>query len=108
MTGITKTDITNRLKGLEKIGYKVFTFNSNRAMPSGSKGFVDHVLVGHGLNYMIEVKIGKDKLSAEQKKTQKLFSQCNNYFIITENNLDQIIDYILWKHNDRENTQVQS
>ena len=62
---MSKTEITNELNRLKNYGYEVRTFNHYKAVGRGTKGFVDHFIIGH---YMIfcEVKIDKDKLKPEQ------------------------------------------
>lgn len=65
---MTKSEITKALKQLERYGWIVKTFNSNRYNMTGAKGFPDHVLVNATKKELvfIEVKLGKDKLSPEQ------------------------------------------
>lgn len=94
MTKPTKSEISQEFKQLEKYGYKVFTFNSNKRVRT--TGFVDHVIVGKGKAYFIEVKIGKDVMSELQKKTARYFETLFTYHIATENNYKEIIDSILW------------
>ncbi len=70
-----KTRITEIFKELEKFGYKVFTFNSNKAVPKGTRDFVDHLIIGHGRVIFVEVKIGKDTMSAGQEQTHALLGR---------------------------------
>ena len=94
-----KADITNALNALP--GWKVFTFNSQRKMPTGCRGFVDHVLINkNGYIVFIEAKIGSDKLSEKQKEYQEVYKKImqNNkmfkYYIMTEKNYIDIIKEI--------------
>jgi hypothetical protein len=100
---MNKSEITKRLNNLKLYGWNVKTFNYNRKMPSGCKGFVDHVLSNPQKGYLIyiEVKIGKDRESSEQSEYQKIcekVSEVNKYFqyfLMTEKNVDAIIEKII-------------
>ena len=65
---MTKTEITQALKSLEKYGWIVKTFNSKKPTSTGIVGFPDHFLINPAKQklVMIEVKLGKDKLSPKQ------------------------------------------
>jgi hypothetical protein len=97
----TKSNITKKFKQLEKYGYLVKTFNDRRAISKGAKGFIDHLIIGKGRMYFIEVKIGKDKLSNEQEAFMMEVNRvkCNNiyYLIATENNYELFFRGILGK-----------
>ena len=93
---VNKTIITKELNKL--YNWKVFTFNSQHKMPTGTRGFVDHVLINkNGYIVFIEVKIGNDKLSEKQKEYQEVYEKImqNNkmfkYYIMTEKNYIDII-----------------
>lgn len=75
---MTKGEVTKALKALQGVGWKVYTFNNFRAMPTGSIGFPDHVLAHPAKKKLIfiEVKIGKDKLSMEQAETLTTLAAC--------------------------------
>lgn len=96
---VTKSDISKSLKDLRKYGFLVFTFNAWRGSHSGNKGFPDHVILKGSRMYFLEVKIGKDKLSKEQKEFWKGIIGLHNpnvfYQIVTENNYQEIIKIIL-------------
>lgn len=62
----TKSDFTKAFNELRKFGYDVKNFNSNLKMKTGIKGFVDHLITGHGHLVFVEVKIGKDTMKPEQ------------------------------------------
>ena len=62
---MSKTEITNELNRLKKYGYEVRTFNHYQAVGRGTKGFVDHFIIGHYIIFC-EVKIGRDRLSEAQ------------------------------------------
>ena len=96
----TKSQISQDFKQLEKLGYKVFNFNSNRKMLQ-AKDFVDLFIVGHKRTFAIEVKIGTDKLSPGQQVTRRLFEQCENYHLATEKNYKDIINLIEWYAGER-------
>lgn len=65
---MTKSEITKALKSLEKYGWIVKTFNSKKPTSTGIVGFPDHFLINPAKQklVMIEVKLGKDKLSLKQ------------------------------------------
>ena len=98
---MTKALIGTDFKKLEKLGFKVFNFSNNRALRNGMKDFVDIFVVGHKRTFAIEIKIGKDKLSAGQEVTRRLFEQCDNYHLATENNYKNIINLIEWCAGER-------
>ena len=98
---ITKTIIKDYLKEMiEKHGGTVITFNSNRFATKGAKGFVDHVIFYKYSIYFVEVKIGRDKISSEQKHIANLILDINkqnrniNYIIVTERNYTDFLTMI--------------
>lgn len=102
---MTKSDITNALhKALDK-HYKVYTFNSHRAMPVGLKGLPDHLLISRkGVKqYWLEVKIGKDTEKPEQKIFREMiekFERKNKvvkYRQVNEHNLAEVVSEIYGK-----------
>jgi len=64
-----KTRISQIFAALRERNYTVYTFNSNRPLPASAKGFPDHMIMHKkkALIIFIEVKIGADKMSQEQK-----------------------------------------
>jgi len=63
---MTKDEISIEFNRLEKFGYQVYNFNSNRANNRGIIGFPDHVIVGRGLLIFVEVKRDGDVMSKQQ------------------------------------------
>lgn len=63
---MTKSEITYHLNRLKVYGFNVTTFNSRGKMPTGARGFVDHVLIGSRSIWFLEVKLGADSLSEKQ------------------------------------------
>lgn len=100
---MTKTDITASLKNLEKHGFKVYTFNSNKPMPKGLRGLPDHLIIGNMYQWWLEVKIGKDTEKPDQKTFREMiekFERKNKvvkYRQVNENNLAEIIQEIYGK-----------
>ena len=95
---MTKTDITQKLKKLEKIGFTVMTANSNHPMPTGLKGLTDHIILHPIKGIMfIEVKIRKDKLNERQEKIKNIIENLSKlyegtrYYLVTDKNIDDII-----------------
>lgn len=91
-----KTKISESFKELEKYGYKVWNFNSNLKMRC--KYWVDLVVAGKGWLFLIEVKIGTDKLSDGQEITRHELSHIKGnckYEIVTENNYLEVRGKIL-------------
>ena len=89
---------------LRKYGYKVFNFNSDRKFNRGKMSdFVDIVVMGAGLLYFIEVKLGKDRYSSGQIETKELIERiCERnktivYYTVTDNNVDEIINAIYYR-----------
>jgi len=102
---MTKSDITNSLKTLEKHGYKVITFNHYKAMPKGATGFIDHIILsttGTSI-WFLEVKIGKDRESDKQREFREVierFERKNkaiHYRQVSEVNLADTITEIYGK-----------
>ena len=95
---LTKKDITNELNKIN--GFKVFTFNSYRALPHSCKDFIDHELISDKYLIKIEVKLYKDVLSEGQKETGAILEQLAKnrkgfeYIIITDKNYMEKIEYI--------------
>lgn len=98
-----KTRISEYIKATEKHGAMVFTFNSHKRMPTGSVGFVDHLILYKGLTVFAEVKVGKDKFSPKQIMTA--IQLCNNckksidqfYVILEEGSYQDVICSLLQK-----------
>jgi hypothetical protein len=80
---VTKKTISECFANLRKFGYNVYNFNSQKKMIRGIKGFSDFMITGHGHIFFIEVKLGKDKFSAEQEafKDEIKYSAERNPFV---------------------------
>lgn len=67
---MTKNEITKKLNEYKKAGWLVFCWNDRRAVPSGAKGWADHVLIHPRLCIflMLEIKLGKDVLTKKQSE----------------------------------------
>lgn len=65
---MTKSLITKKLNEYKKAGWLIYHWNDRRAVPSGAKGWVDHVLIHPDLCIilLLEIKIGRDKLNVKQ------------------------------------------
>lgn len=100
---MTKTQIKDYLKQIEKYGGKLITFNSNKYVSKGMKSFVDHIIFYKNLILFIEVKIGKDKLSSGQTGMKHFltdFCSQNNYcfyLIVNEKNYSYVTEYLAVK-----------
>ena len=100
---MTKSDITNTLKGLEKYGFKVYTFNSNKPMPTGLKGLPDHLIIGKSYQWWIEVKLGKDTEKPDQKIFREMIERFEaknkvvKYRQVNENNLAEVVSEVYGK-----------
>ena len=80
-----KSQISAEFARLREYGYLVFNFNQKSRFGSGLVGFCDHLIIGFGRIIFIEVKIGKDKLSAEQEKLKdELIKTDAEYTYITK------------------------
>lgn len=99
---MTKSEITAKLKQLEKYGFKVITFNHYKRMPAGATGFIDHIVTStKGLSmYFLEVKIGRDRESEKQKEFRQIIEKFESrnkvikHRIVTENNLADVMGEI--------------
>lgn len=93
-----KSEITTRLKAIEKAGLvKVFNFNFNKRMPKGAVGLPDYIILGiRSKVIFVEVKLKGDRMRAKQNDF-KMFCQQYSipYFILTETNIDDVINQIL-------------
>lgn len=98
---ITKTDIKNSLKQIERYGGKLYTFNSNRYTGTGFKGFIDHIIFYKGYIIFIEVKIGKDRIQPEQIICQNCIKETTVknpfvfYVLATEKNYTLVTEYLM-------------
>lgn len=96
-----KVKISEYVKNMEKNGATVLTFNSNRRMPTGLVGFVDHMIFYKGRTIYAEVKTENDRYSPAQiEMADKLISHCLRttncyYFLLTEENYQDVVCSIL-------------
>lgn len=94
-----KSEITRKLKTLEKCGWRVMTTNDRRATPSGMTGMTDHILFkpSKGIIIFAEIKIGKDRLSNVQElfrlmiSGERFYKNSVYYMIITDKTIDDMI-----------------
>ena len=101
---MTKSEITKALRLLEKYGWIVKTFNSNKKTSIGIVGFPDHFLINPAKQklVMIEVKLGKDKLSLKQcsfiEALARTFQNSQNEIMIFPGKfktIPELLDYLL-------------
>lgn len=102
----TKSDITKEIKKLEKYGYKVLTFQTNRRGRNATNGMTDYLVLGNNSIAFIEAKIGKDKLSKQQLDVQNRIKDAMitipgypdnlRYYLATENNIKEIITELVY------------
>ena len=95
-----KKKISKAIKELEKAGFKVFNFSSNKRLNIGMRDFVDYVVITRNIVWFLELKIGTDKMNAGQNDTyyrlQVMAPQgAIRYRIITEKNYKAMIDDIV-------------
>jgi len=98
----TKKQITDEINRLKNFGFEVKTMNSHKSMPPGMKGFPDHVIAGHKSIVFVEVKIGEDVVSPEQKKFMGILSNVSVFnkhmnvkFIRTLEEAKRLVDHLL-------------
>ena len=100
---MTKSEITQALKALEKYGWIVKTFNSKKPTSTGIVGFPDHFLINPAKQklVMIEVKLGKDKLSPKQSSfieaLARTFQDSKNEIMIFPakyKTIPELLDYL--------------
>jgi len=100
---MTKTEITQALKALEKYGWIVKTFNSKKPTSTGIVGFPDHFLINPAKQklVMIEVKLGKDKLNLRQcefiEALARTFQDSKNEIMIFPGKyktIPELLDYL--------------
>ena len=70
----TKADFNKVFNELKKWGYTVLNFSDKRALRRGMKDWVDYVIFNNHSLTVIELKIGADKLSEGQKRTNEKLS----------------------------------
>jgi hypothetical protein len=102
---MNKTEITYILRKALGKQFKIYTFNSNKPMPTGLKGLPDHLLInrnGVGM-WWLEVKIGKDTEKPEQKIFREMIERIERkskgiyYRQVNEGNLGETIQEIYGK-----------
>ena len=94
-----KSEITKKLKTLEKCGWRVYTMNDRRATGSGTRGLPDHILFkpSKGITIYAEIKIGRDKLNPDQElfrlmiSGEKFYKNQTYYLIITDRTIDDMV-----------------
>lgn len=106
--------ISKEFLNLQKFGAIIRNYNSRRGYTSAQSGWVDHAIVYKDQMYLIEIKIGKDKLNPKQLELANKLLQFNtevHYFIISsleeakefvEILLDsETTEYELWRFEER-------
>lgn len=99
----TKDKISKEFNRLEKFGYQVYNFNSNRANNRGIIGFPDHVIVGRGLLIFIEVKRDGDIMSKQQFAFQEAIKSVEDnkrvmyFLLIKTEQAKELVEKILTK-----------
>jgi len=97
MQAITKSGLSRYFKQLEAYGFKVFNFQSHRAMNAGTTGMTDLLVIGRKApeKYFLEIKVGKDRLSPAQIALRELLEPQGCWFEVTEKNYREIFDHVL-------------
>lgn len=97
-----KKAISKAFRELEKLGFKVWNFSSNKRLNAGMKDFVDYVVLGRNAVHFLELKLEGDKFSDGQADTLERFNilvkhheKIVIYNILTEFNYTTIIDLIV-------------
>jgi len=97
-----KKEISKSFRELEKLGFKVWNFSSNKRLNIGMKDYVDYVVLGRNAEHKIELKIGSDNYSEGQLDTMGRYTRLERvsggavmYHSVTENNYKQIIELII-------------
>ena len=96
-----KKAISKAFRELEKLGFKVWNFSSNKRLNAGMKDFVDYMVLGRNALHVLELKLEGDKFSDGQLDTMERFlrleliSKRVLYNTIFENNYKDIIDLIV-------------
>lgn len=93
-----------KFKTLRKLGFLVLSFESNKRMPKGSSGMTDYLIIGkrfYGDIYFVERKYKGDRMRAGQLLVADYLSKSGNYFVLTENNENEITEKILSKTLDK-------
>ena len=79
-------NISKAFLELQKYGAIIRNYNSRKGYTSAQSGWVDHAIIYKDHMYLIEIKIGKDKLNPKQIELAKKLLQFNtevHYFIIS-------------------------
>lgn len=93
-----KKEISKAFRELEKFGFKVWNFSSNKRLNAGMRDFVDYVIIGRGKVFFIELKIGNDTYTNGQTETAEKICAIGHpvyYRGATEHNYKAIIDLIV-------------
>lgn len=94
-----KKAISKAFRELEKLGFKVWNFSSNKRLNAGMKDFVDYVVLGRNAVHFLELKLKGDKFSDGQADTLERLDKLNGlgvvYNIVSELNYTNIIDLIV-------------
>jgi len=78
--------ISKEFLRLQSFGAIIRNYNSKRGLANAQSGWVDHVIIYKNKMYLIEIKIGKDKLNPKQLELAKKLLKFNteiHYLIIS-------------------------
>jgi hypothetical protein len=95
--------MSRMLKDIEHLGYKVFTFNHNRSVPTGMRGWCDHVVLypPKGLVVFIEDKFGSDTPNREQLNFKDFVTRLEKvnprviYKMATDDTYTDIVNWLI-------------
>jgi len=93
-----KKEISKSFRELEKLGFKVWNFSTNKQLNIGMRNFTDYIVLGKYCLHFIELKITGDRFSEGQLDTQRRLKKLgypNFYWIIDEMNYRDVIDTII-------------
>lgn len=96
-----KKEISKAFRELEKLGFTVWNFSSNKRLNAGMRDWVDYVVANESNIHFTELKIDKDTFSQGQLETMEILAALANknkaihYHIATEVNFRDIIDLII-------------
>jgi len=100
---MTKTELNKEFDIFHRLHWLVKTWNSKQPMPIGAKGWVDYILISPNNIYYIECKIGKDKLTEEQKEVKNYLEHIGaKYYEVTDKNYVDVFESII--NGDRRRT----
>jgi len=87
-----------RFEKLKKLGFIVLSFESRRPLPKGAVGMTDYLIIGNrkrGDIHFVERKYKGDRFRLNQIAVRIRLQEVSNYYILTEDNENDIIEKIL-------------